>query len=113
MSLYSCDGKKDKYFILIQYKFFENDKIDEGTLLNATNNSLNPFDYHLGNCGVDCLKTLEPSQIHCFYTVFEEDTEDVDDVLIETDCCNGTNEVVRIFDQKCVLCYEKDSEYAI
>ena len=39
-------GEKYTYFLCNRYKFIENDKIEEGTLLNATNNSLNPFDYH-------------------------------------------------------------------
>ena len=39
----------------------------------------------------------------------EEDEENED--LIETNYCNGTNEVVKIFNQRCVLCYEKDSVF--
>ena len=40
----------------------------------------------------------------------EKDEENED--LIETNYCNGTNEVVKIFNQKCVICYDKDSVYA-
>ena len=65
-------GEKCTYFISKHYKFIENYKIEEGTLLNATNNSLDPFDYHLEKCGVDSFKTLEKSQIHTFYTHNEE-----------------------------------------
>ena len=35
-----------------------------------------------------------------------------DDDLIEANYCNGTSEVVKIFNQKCVICYEIDSVYA-
>ena len=36
-------GEKYTYFISIHHKFIEDDEIEEGTLLNATNNSLDPF----------------------------------------------------------------------
>ena len=59
-------AKRDKntYFLLSHYKFIENDKIEEGSLLNAANGSSDPFDYHFGKCGVDSFKTLEHSEIH-------------------------------------------------
>ena len=37
--------------------------------------------------------------------------EEVED-LIESNCCKGVNEVVKVFNQKCVICFEKDSDYA-
>ena len=43
-------GEKYTYFLYHRYKFIENDKIEEGSLINATNNSLDPFDYHLNKC---------------------------------------------------------------
>ena len=46
-------GEKNTYFLFHRYKFIENDKIQEGTLLNAANTSLDPYDYHLEKCGVD------------------------------------------------------------
>ena len=111
-------GEKYTYFISIHYKFIENDKFEEGALLNAANGSLDPFDFHLGKCGVDSFKTIERSQIHTFNPHIEEDAEDEDDVLVEenddlveTNSCNGTNEVVESFNQKCVICYERDSDY--
>ena len=60
------------------------------------------MDYHLENCGIDTFKKSEYSQNHTFYPHFEEDEEDEDDDLveedidlIESDYCNGTNEVVN------------------
>ena len=113
-------GEKHTYIISIHYKFKKNDKIAEKSLLNATSNSLDPFDYHLRKCGVDSLKSLEHSQIYTLYPHIEENVEDEDDVLveededlIETNYCNGTNEVVKILNQKCVIGYERDSNYAI
>ena len=56
-------GEKFTYFLYHRYKFIANDKIEEGTLLNTTNGSLDPFDYHLEKCGVDSFKKLEHSLI--------------------------------------------------
>ena len=114
-------GEKYTFFLSSHYKFIENDKIEEGTLLNATNDSSDPFEYDLGKCGVGSFKTLEHTQIHTFYPREEEENEDGDLVeeheenredLIETNYCNGTNEVVKICNQNCVICYERDSVYA-
>ena len=45
-----------------------------------------------------------------------EDKDDVfveeDEELIERNYCNGNKEVVKIFNHKCVICYERDSVYA-
>ena len=49
-------GEKHTYFLYHHYKFFENDKILEGTLLNAPRSSLDPYDYHIGRCGMDSFK---------------------------------------------------------
>ena len=113
-------GEKYTYFLYHRYKFIENDKIEEGTLLNATNGSSDPFDYHLEKCGIDSFKKLERSLIHSFWPDHGEDDDDLveeDEIernedLIETQYFNGTNEVVKIFNQKCVICYERDSVFA-
>ena len=82
----SAVGEKCTCSISTHYKFIKNDKIEAGTLLNATNESLDPFDYHLEKCGINSFKKLECSQIHTFYPHIEEDEEDEDDdVLVEED----------------------------
>ena len=65
-------GDKYTYFLTSHYKFIENDKIEEGTFLNATNNSLDPYDYHVEKCGEDALKKLEHIQIHTCWPGFGE-----------------------------------------
>ena len=117
-------GEKYIYFIDRRYKFIEKDKIEEGTLLNATDNSLDPFDYHLEKFGVDSFKKVERSLFHTFWPCVGEDIEDEDDnsdveyeveedeELVEINYANGNNEMVKIFNQKCVICYKKDSIYA-
>ena len=111
-------GEKYTYFIYHRYKFIENDKREEGTLLNGTDGSLDPYDYHVEKCGVDAFKKLERSLIHTFWfghgeddDLVEEDMVEEDENLIEPDYCNGNNEVVKIFNQKCVICLERDSIY--
>ena len=115
-------GEKYTYFVAHHYKFIENDKIEEATLLNSTNGY--PYDYHLDKCGVDSFKKLERILIHTFWPGVGEDIENEDDIsdeedeveedddLIETQSLNGNNEVVKIFNQKCVICLERDSIYA-
>ena len=49
-------GERYTYFLYHRYKFIENDKIEEGSLLNATNISLDPYEYHLEKCGIDSFK---------------------------------------------------------
>ena len=119
-------GEKHTYFLYDRYKFFENDKIEEGTLLNATNNSLDSYDYHVEKCGLDSFKKLDHSLIHTCWPGHGEDEDDIsdeenavaedeveeDENLIETSYTNGNNEVVKIFNQKCAICLERDSVYA-
>ena len=56
-------GGKFTYFRSDHYKFFENNNIEEGILLNSTNDSLDPFDYHLAKCDEGAFKTMECNQI--------------------------------------------------
>ena len=112
-------GERYTYFLYYRYKFIENDKIEEGTLLNATNISFDPYEYHLEKCGINSFKKLERNLIHSFWLGHGEDIENEDDDddlveedVVETQYFNGNNEVVKIFNQKCVICYERDSVYA-
>ena len=115
-------GENYRYFLPSHYKLIENDRIEQGTLLNATNNSLNPYDYHVEKSGKNAFEKLEQTQIHTFWPGFEEHEENEDDYLVEEDeenedlidtkFYNGNNDVVKIFSQKCVICLERDSIYA-
>ena len=68
-------GEKYTYFLYHHYKFIENDKILEGTLLNASRSSLDPYDYHIGRCGVDSFKKLDHSLIHTLWPDHAEDQD--------------------------------------
>ena len=76
-------GERYTYFLYDRYKFIENDKIEENTLLNATDQSLDPFDYHAEKCGIDSFKKLERNLIHTLWPGHGENMEDEDDDLIE------------------------------
>ena len=118
-------GEKYTYFLYHRYKFIENDQIEEGTLLNATNNNLDPYEYHVEKSGIDASKKLKNELIHTSWPGHRdgdeevEDDSDVEDVveenedLIETIYTNGNNQMVKIFFKKCVFSSAKDSIYAI
>ena len=100
-------GENYTNFLYNRYKFIENDKIEEGTLLNRANNSLESYDYHVENCGKDAVKKLKHTQVHTCWPGVGEDIEDEDDELVEEDeknekvietvCTNGNNGMVKIF----------------
>ena len=45
--------------------------------------------------------------------VIDDDGEDIEEIVDtqELEYTDGSNEVVKIFNQKCVICLERDSEY--
>ena len=114
-------GERYTYFLYDRYKFIESDKTEENTLLNATDQSLDPFDYHAEKCGIDSFKKLERNLIHTLWPGHGENMEDndlIEENIIQEDInknelqyTNGNNMIVKVFNQKCVICFERDSEY--
>ena len=114
-------GEKYTYFMYNRYKFDKNEKIQEGTLLNASNDSLDPYDFHLEKGGKEVCKTIEAKKIHNFWpgkelsdireTEEDDDQEEVeeDGDLIESIYTNGNKEVDKNFIQKCVICLGRNS----
>ena len=49
-------GENYKYFLSSHYKFIQMERIEEGTLLNPSDNSLDPYDYHVEKCGEAAFK---------------------------------------------------------
>ena len=126
----SAVGNKYTYFISTHHKLIENDKIEVGMLLISSNDSLDPYDYHLSKIGLDCFKKLlECNKTHSSWTDMQsggmleivEDEEDVEENVVEVveegvqihelEFTDGSNEVVKILNQKCVICFERDSDY--
>ena len=112
--------EKYTYFISDHYKFIENKKIAEGTLLDSTNDSLDHFDdHHLAKCGEGAFKTMECNQIHSFYPNEEAEDDEQEDIwrtqrelddrveeqknLDKPAYCNGNNEMVKLSNQKCYM----------
>ena len=65
-------GEKYISFVAHQFKFIENNKIEEGGLFISSD----PIYYDLENCGVYSFKKLERNLIHTFWPVDGEDIED-------------------------------------
>ena len=49
-------GDRYKNFISTHYTNIQNDENQEGTLLNPSNDSMDPYDYHLSKNSLNCLK---------------------------------------------------------
>ena len=88
-------GEKYTYFLYHRYKFIENDKIKECTFLNATNTSLDPYDYHLEKWGVDSSRKLEHILIHTFWPGHGEDIGNEDDISDVEDDVEQDGELIE------------------
>ena len=115
-------GDRYTYFISTHYNYFENVKIQKGTLLHLSNDSMDPYDYHLSKNSLNCFKELlEYNQIHSFWPdmqsgdmeeiIEDEEVVEEDDKIHELEYTYGSNEVVKISNQNCVLCLERDSDF--
>ena len=90
--------------------------------MEPSSDSLDPYDYHLSKNGLDCLKKLlECNRIHSSWLsmdfgdmkeIVEDEDDDEEGVSThELEYTDTSNEVVKIFNQKCVICLERDSDY--
>ena len=83
-------GDKHSYFISNHYVFIENGKIEMCTLLNDTNDSRDPVDYHLAKYGENSFEKPNYERIHKYYSNNNE--EDIwieeEEVFFEPNYCN-------------------------
>ena len=99
-------GMRYTNFITTHYKFFENDEIEEGTLLTSSDDSLDPYDYLIWKNRLDCLKKLlECNRIHSSWNGMEcgfmaevvkdeeDDEKDVKEDVKIHQYTEGSNEV--------------------
>ena len=103
-------------FLYDHFHFIKNKKIDEGTLLSSTNGSFDPYDYHVSNCAKKSFMKIEKQKIQSYYAIDDNDDDDSSEENSggenEEESCDGSNEIVRISNQKCVICLEQPSVYA-
>ena len=107
-------GDKNTYFISDHYKFIANDKISENTLLKATNITCDPYYYHLNRNGLDSFTKLLNCEILHSIFIYSSEDEDEDEDVEEEEVLKDVREeenVVKIYNQKCVICMENDSVY--
>ena len=99
-------GDKHSYFLSKQYVIIEIGKIEMCTLLNDTNDSRDPVDYHLAKYGENSFEKPNYERIHTYYSNNNE--EDIwieeEEVFFEPNYCNGSNDVKKIFIQNNVIC---------
>ena len=69
-------GKNYIYFIYDPYKIIENNKIEEGTLLNSTNDSVDPYDYHPLKRVEIAFEEVNFERIHTYYPNDDDDEEE-------------------------------------
>ena len=60
-------GVKHTYFLSDQYKFIENNKIVQGTLLNSPNHSVDPYDYHVLKCSENIFSKKRQKEFNSFF----------------------------------------------
>ena len=102
------------------YKFIESRKIREGSLSNSTEDTVDPYDNHVLNCGENAFTEMKLEAKLSYYKyddesswraqrVLEERAEEEDVDGTELKYCNGSKAVVKFFNQKCVICGENPS----
>ena len=77
--------------------------------------NLDPFDYHDFNCCENASTELDYEQLHTHFTNDEDQKEDdnaIPDPPMVMEYHIGNDEMVKIFNQKCVICLESPSIYA-
>ena len=58
--------KSYTYFISDHHIIIENERIEEGTLINSTNDSVDPYDCQVIQCDEGFLEAKECNKIHSF-----------------------------------------------
>ena len=57
-------GFENIYFLTPHFKIFRKHKIDSHDSKSRSENSLDPYDYHVSNCGNESFKNYETIKIH-------------------------------------------------
>ena len=60
-------GEENIYFLTARFKFIKREKIDDNELLKTNKGHVDPFNYHVPNCGKYSFKKLRIHKIHSNY----------------------------------------------
>ena len=60
-------GGENIYFLIPDFEFIKREKIIDNEVLKTKKNSVDPFDYHVSNCGKDSLKKFGIKKIRSNY----------------------------------------------
>ena len=60
-------GHENIYFLTPHFIFIKREKINDNEFLKANKSSVDPFDYHVSNCGKNSFKKLRIYKIHSNY----------------------------------------------
>ena len=60
-------GEENIYFLTPHFKFFKREKIDDNELLKTNEGNVDPFNYHVSNCGKYSFKKLRIYKTHSNY----------------------------------------------
>ena len=52
-------GEENIYSLTPHFKFVKRDRIDDNKFLSTNENSVDPFDYHVSNCGKEMFKICD------------------------------------------------------
>ena len=106
---YACAyGERNIYYLSDQFVYIPYESILNEKRISEMDESYEPYEF-LYNTSTG----IELKSLTLIATRFSDDEfEDLDEDLDEDVIYNGTNEIVKIFNQKCVICLENDSIYA-
>ena len=62
-------GEQNIFFLTPQFIFIKREKINDNELLKTKKSSVDPFIYHVSNCGIYSFKNLRMYKIHSSYNI--------------------------------------------
>ena len=57
-------GEENIYFVIPHFKFIKRNRINDSKFLITNKGSVDPYDYHLSNCGKESFKKLRFYKLH-------------------------------------------------
>ena len=60
-------GEENIYFLTPDFKFIKREKNNDNELLKTNKDNVDPFNYHISNCGKHSFEKLRENEIHSNY----------------------------------------------